>query len=90
MDIKHRGLASKIFCSLLGAMLLVWGCVPDKKAQPKNRTRAQAQKSKASKPAAPPFKLDLPQLIKPEALASAWVVHLVYTSNVDGELEPCG
>jgi len=90
MNIKHRSLTAKIFCSLMGATLLVWGCVPEKKAQPRNRTRAQAQKTKVQRPATSPFKLDLPRLVKPEALAAAKVVHLVYTTNVDGELEPCG
>ena len=90
MKIQDRGLTLKIFCTVLGATLLVWGCVPDRKAQPKNKTRAQAQKTKVRRPVRPSFKLEIPKLAKPEALAAAKVVHLVYTSNVDGELEPCG
>ena len=89
MNTKHRGLTPKIFYALLAAAL-VWSCVPEKKAQPKSKTRAQAPRPKAPKPAPPVVKLELPALTKPEARSAARVVHLLYTSNVHGELEPCG
>jgi hypothetical protein len=33
---------------------------------------------------------DLPDLAKPEPLPAERVVHLLYTTNNDGEVEPCG
>lgn len=89
MNTKQRGLAPNIFHAVLAASL-VWGCVPDKEAPPKSKTRAQAQKPRAPKPAPTNFKLELPALTKPAVISAGKVVHLLYTSNVDGELEPCG
>ncbi len=86
MEIKHRGLAPRIFC-VLAAALLAWACVPEKRARPVNKTRRGVA---TIKPAPPTFKLELPKLVKPTARPAARVVHLLYTSNVDGELAPCG
>jgi len=37
-----------------------------------------------------PKSLDLPQLVAPQPVAAARVVHLFFTANVAGEIEPCG
>lgn len=81
----------RICCTLL-ALALAWGCVPNKKKQPAApRTRAEASKIPSQPaPPKPAFKLDLPRLRAPAIAPAAKVVHLLYTSNADGELEPCG
>jgi hypothetical protein len=38
----------------------------------------------------PTPKLDLPNLTAPEALPARRTLHLFHTSNVVGEIEPCG
>jgi hypothetical protein len=37
-----------------------------------------------------PPQLSLPTLVAPRPLPAARVLHLLYTSNVVGDLEPCG
>jgi hypothetical protein len=70
---------------LIAMFMLACGCVKEapspQKAPPPPR-----------KPAAKPDqkKLILPEPKKPEPVAADKVVHLVYTSNVAGEAEPCG
>jgi hypothetical protein len=41
-------------------------------------------------PAPPQQGLDLPELTEPGRVPARRVVHLLYTSNVDGEAEACG
>ena len=90
MNTKVSSITPKIFCASL-ATLLLWACVPEKKPQPKKQTRAQALKSRAPVVVVKPrFTLELPRLLKPVPRPAARVVHLLYTSSVDGELEPCG
>ncbi len=89
METTTRAVTPGIYCSLL-ALALTWGCVSEKKPQPAPpRTRAEAAKIQKT-PARPAFKLDLPKLSAPVVAPAAKVVHLLYTSNADGELEPCG
>jgi hypothetical protein len=67
--------------------LLCGGCVQEGKSPQK----APLPKKQATKPAVDNNKkLDLPELKKPEPMAADKVVHLIYTSNVAGEADPCG
>ena len=52
-------------------------------------TSTPAPATKAVKQAPAPA-LELPTLKKPEPLPAKRIVHLLYTSNVAGEAEPCG
>ena len=72
-------------------LLLAASCVPEKKPRAPAKTTAQQQAVKSSsRMPARHVKLELPELTKPAARPAARVVHLLYTSNVDGELDPCG
>lgn len=52
-------------------------------------TPAPAQKA-ANLKQAPAAALQLPELKKPAPLPAERIVHLLYTSNVAGEADPCG
>lgn len=73
----------------LGLLLaLAVGCKKSKAPAPK----APAQAAAAKQAAAPKVKaapITVPEIAAPEATGQR-VVHLVYTSNNDGEIEPCG
>ncbi len=42
------------------------------------------------KPRPAPVKVDLPRLVRPDPVAAARVVNVLYTTNVVGDAEPCG
>lgn len=66
---------------LLLLALPLLGCHKEAPAAQGGMTRA---------PAAAQRGLDLPRLKEPARVPAQRVVHLLYTSNVDGEAEPCG
>ena len=66
-------------------LLSAAGCAPEEStltSTPAPATRAIKQTPKPT--------LKLPTLNKPELLPAERIVHLLYTSNVAGEAEPCG
>ncbi len=69
---------------LLLPALLAWGC---KREAPPPQVPPQVQA--VAKKVAEPLPA-VPQLKPLSAPKGGKVVHLLYTSNVDGELEPCG
>jgi hypothetical protein len=73
---------------------LLWGCQresskkkPAPGAQPAAKTANNAPAAAPAKPAEP---ITPPEVAEPAPPKGGRVVHLVYTSNVDGEVEPCG
>ena len=71
---------------------LLMGC-QRKTTENKQPTPAGQQAVKApaqAKPAAPVEPITVPEISPPTAGEGGRVVHLIYSSNVDGEVEPCG
>lgn len=68
------------------AALLAPGC-----RRPPEATHNTQATSPAITPASTPeAKAPLPALVAPERRPQGRVVNLLYTSNADGEVEPCG
>lgn len=58
------------------------------KVNPPMPKQAAAEPTPLPAPAVP--KVKLPRLEELQRPAAKRVVHLIYTSNVDGEIDPCG
>ena len=73
---------------------LLWGC--QRESSTKNKAPAAKPSASAvtAAPAAVPAKpveqITPPEVPAPVPPSGSRVVHLVYTSNVDGEVDPCG
>ncbi len=69
---------------------LLWqGCKGKKKPQPAAAPVPQEQtKAAPKKPTVKP--IALPKVAPPAIAEGRRVVHLVYTTNNDGEVDPCG
>ena len=72
---------------LLLPALLAWSC--KKEAPPRTTPQVSPQVAAQAKAAEEPLP-EVPALRPPAAPEGARVVHLLYSGNVDGELEPCG
>jgi len=82
--------------ALLAAMCaaLLWGCQRESSKKKPAPTAPPAAKAVNEAPAvakAPPAEpITPPEVASPRPSEGGRVVHLVYTSNVDGEVDPCG
>jgi hypothetical protein len=75
-----------LLLTAIATFVLAWGgCVQE---APSPQRAPPPPKKPAAKP--DQKKVVLPQLKKPAPVAADRVVHLIYTSNVAGEAEPCG
>jgi hypothetical protein len=66
-------------------LLSAAGCTTEDPASTPDPAKKAVNLSQAPVPA-----LQLPELKKPTPLPAERIVHLLYTSNVAGEAEPCG
>ena len=80
----------KRFCFALSLLaLLSTGCVKSEQPPPHKKGSPPSQPAKAA-PKAPPPQARLPELRPPAEVPGKRVVHVFFTSNADGELDPCG
>jgi hypothetical protein len=75
-------------------LMLGAGCVKEQDAPSQAKAAVKPQRPPSQPGAANKAKASppprLPELTPPEPTPAARVVHLFFTSNVDGEFEPCG
>jgi hypothetical protein len=69
--------------------LLGSGCVKSEQPPPHKKSAAKPPPAPAAKQVPPPIGR-LPELRPPERAPAERVVHVFFTSNADGELDPCG
>ena len=75
----------------ISAVLLL-GCQRETKSkQPPSGGKQAIKAAVAAKPAKPVVPITVPEVAPPTLMAQGKrVVHLIYSTNVDGEVEPCG
>lgn len=77
-------------CPTLLALALICACVSERRPARQQGAKKLAPATPPGSKKAPLMKWEHPALTRPVARAAGKVLHLIYTSNADGELEPCG
>jgi hypothetical protein len=77
-----RSRAHRVTLVLLAAAGLCGGC--------NNLRRTGGARQASAADSFRPPRLDFPRLLEPQPLPAARVLHIFFTSNVVGDIEPCG